>query len=79
MSNKKKNCLPEAKSWALARDLGDAKDSKVSKDGGQVVGGPLEAHEREAKTADSSCRKKRENVSAKYKQKLNERNSGTML
>ena len=45
MSNKKKNCLPEAKSWALARDLGDAKDSKVSKDGGQVVGGPLEAHE----------------------------------
>ena len=58
MSNKTKNCLPEAKSWALARDLGDAKDSKVSKDGGQVVGGPLEAHEREAKTADSSCRKK---------------------
>ena len=58
MSNKKKNCLPEAKSWALARDLGDAKDSKVSKDGGQVVGGPLEAHEQEAKTADSSCRKK---------------------
>ena len=58
MSNKKKNCLHEAKSWALARDLGDAKGSKVSKDGGQVVGGPLEAHEREAKTADSSCRKR---------------------